>query len=93
MMLLQLGVDFLHRLQTNADDDEERRATEGQFMSPDSFSGMIASDGKSERCNHPGRGASDDPINHGRSTGHGATRTIPVGIKPVLLHVVRDRPG
>ena len=31
MMLLQLRVDFLHRLQTNANDDEQRGATEGHL--------------------------------------------------------------
>ena len=31
MVLLQLRIDFLHRLQTNTDDDEQRGTTEGHL--------------------------------------------------------------
>ena len=32
MTLLQLGVDLLHRLETDTDDDEDRRAAEREVL-------------------------------------------------------------
>ena len=87
-MLLQLGVDFLHRLQADADDDEQCRATKGhlrarQLQRDDCQRRQQRDDHEVER---PGGG---DPVNHvAQVLSRGASRTVARDEAPILLHVV-----
>ena len=90
MMLLQLSVDLLHRLQTNADDNEERRAAEGHLrtrqLQRDDRQGR--QEGDDHQVQRAGRRDSVDHI--AQVLSRGTARAIPGDEASVLLHVVRD---
>ena len=87
-MLLQLRVDFLHRLQTDADDDEQRGATEGHLRARQ----LQRNDRerRQEGNDHQVQGTRRrDSVDHVTQVlSRGATRTVTGDEASVLLHVV-----